>query len=329
MNRLLAILAIVVVGGSATLSPLTRSAPPKLAPEIEEILWWLPADTETLQVTQTPARARGPLFEAMPTAAGKIDFEDRSFGKTLNQALRATPLKATVDGSRRFVAPKGLGEMPSEGARIFLFAKPLGATANGLMAQLEKGALSTEQIGGVKVVVYREKVEDDIETLYVTIPQPDVLLMASNREYVEEVLRRRGTRAGARALPQDLPEWSWTDTTAPYWAVRHYRRDNFESDPTSPFRKDAEANVFDADAVGVAAHAAADGAAVVVHYLSKSPTAEQVAARIFSHPGDGVSPTIRRAAADAIEVRFVAKDDEDLSMFFFYLMASLGHAVYL
>jgi hypothetical protein len=32
--------------------------------------------------------------------------------------------------------------------------------------------------------------------------------------------------------------------------------------------------------------------------------------------------------ADAIEVRLVAKDEEDLSMFFFYLMAVLGHATY-
>jgi hypothetical protein len=33
-------------------------------------------------------------------------------------------------------------------------------------------------------------------------------------------------------------------------------------------------------------------------------------------------------SGDIVEIRFVAQDEEQLSMFFFYLMAALGHATY-
>ena len=85
---------------------------------------------------------------------------------------------------------------------------------------------------------------------------------------------------------------------------------------------------LDSGAVGVTAHVKADGRTVVVHYLSKAANAADSARRVWNHPGDDVSPAFRRVAAGAIEVRFVARDADDLSMFFFYLMAALGHATH-
>jgi hypothetical protein len=85
---------------------------------------------------------------------------------------------------------------------------------------------------------------------------------------------------------------------------------------------------FDTAASGVTAHVNADGRTIVAHYLSQAANAEQIARRIWNHPGDGVSPAFRRAGLNAIEVRFVAKDEEDVAMFLFYLTAALGHATY-
>jgi hypothetical protein len=125
------------------------------------------------------------------------------------------------------------------------------------------------------------------------------------------------------------PYFGRTDRLAPYWALRHYRRDNFENDPSSPFIKGASASEFDSEAVGVAAYASADGTTIVVHYVSKSPRAEQVARRLFPYPDDGARATLTRASGDAIEVRFAAKDGERLGLFFFCLMGALGRAIYL
>ena len=329
MHHFLTIAGLLLIGASGTLGSTPQAPAAKLPAAIEEILWWLPPDTETLQVTQVRTGARGPLFEAIEVANGKIEFGDVGYADVVNQSLKTARLIAMVDGSRRFVAPSGLGEMPSEGAMILYFEKPLGTSGARMMAELEKTAEKVENMGGVKVILFRDRLEDDIHSSYVAIPQPDTLVIATNRGYLEELLGRRETRAGARAMPQDLPEWQWIDTTAPFWALRHYQRDNVDKDPTSPFRKNASWSVFDVDAVGVTAHASADGATMVVHYLSKGPKAEQAARRIFSHPGDGLIPTFRRASGGAIEVRYVAKDEEDLAMFWFYLMAALGHAIYL
>jgi hypothetical protein len=73
----------------------------------------------------------------------------------------------------------------------------------------------------------------------------------------------------------------------------------------------------------------ADGRTIVAHYLSQAADAEQIARWMWHRPGDGVTPAFRRVGKDAIEARFTAKDEEDLSMFFFYLLAAFGHATYL
>lgn len=329
MHHVLTIAALLLVGGLFPQESRAQGPSAKLPTGIEEILWWLPPDTETLQVTQVRTGARGPLFEALETTNGKVEFAAVDYADVVNESLKTARLIAMVDASRRFVAPSGLGEMPSEGAMILRFEKPLGASGNRMMAELEKTAEKVEDIAGVKVILFRDRLEDDILSSYITIPRPDTLVIATDRGYLEEMLGRRGTRAGARAMPQDLTEWQWIDATAPFWALRHYQRENVDKDPTSPFRKNGSWSVFDADAVGVTAHASADGTTMVVHYLSKSPKAEQAARRIFYHPGDGLTPTFKRVSGDAIQVRYVAKDEEDLAMFWYYLMAALGHAVYL
>jgi hypothetical protein len=329
MHHVLAIACLLLIGGPATPGSWAQVPAAKPTAAVEELLWWLPTDTETVRVTQIRTGARGPLFEALEMADGKVEFGDVAYASVVNRYLKAARLIANVDGSRRFVAPSGLGEMPSEGAMILFFEKPLGASGNGMMAELEKTAETVEQIAGLKVVLFRDKLEDDILSSYITIPRADILVIATNRGYLEEMLGRRQARAGARALPPDLPEWRWVDASAPFWALRHYRRDNPGKDPTSPFRTDRSGNAFDADAIGVAAHASADGTTMTVHYLSKSPQAERLARRVFNHPGDDVSPTFKRASGDAIEVRLVVKDEEHFAMFYFYLLAALGHAIYL
>jgi hypothetical protein len=326
--RLAAFTLLLVGFGSATPSyeqPLLHARP---AAEIEELLWWLPADTETVMVTQAPVRPSGPLFEAMPTAAGKLDVDERESGKILTRYLARSRVTATVEGSRRFAPPSGLGGMLFEGASLYLFAKPIASRA-GLMAALDRKAVSREQIGKVKVVEFRDEIEDDTWSTFIAVPRSDVLVVGTNREYLAELLDRIPARSSTRALPSDLPEWKWVDVRAPFWALRHYRKDRGGIDPTSPYTKDRTGAAFDEDAIGVAVHVATDGRTVTAHYLSNAARAEAISARLWRRPGEGVSPAIRRSGRDTIEVTLAARDQEHLSTFFFYVVAALGHAVYL
>jgi hypothetical protein len=329
MHRVVAAVALILIQSMPAARPQVQQAPARLSAEIEDLLWWLPPDTETLQITQTPQKPRGPLFDAMDHARGEIAFGDVAYADTLTRHLRPVRIKATVDGSRHFRPPAGLGEMRYEGALIFLFETPLGEIGNRLMTDLGKIALKVDEIEGLTVAEFHDTLESDVWTSYITIPRSDVLVVAWNRVYLDQLLRRRAARTGARALPSGLPEWAWLDTSAPFWAVRHYRHDDVNEDPTSPFAKTRAGDALDTAAVGVTAHATSDGRTIVAHYLSHAVDAEPIARRIWNRPGDGVTPAFRRVSKDAIEVRFTAKDEEDLSMFLFYLLAAFGHATYL
>jgi hypothetical protein len=67
--------------------------------------------------------------------------------------------------------------------------------------------------------------------MYVCSPRPGVLLISTDLEEITEVIDR--IRKNARrqdALPRHLPEWSYVDESAQFWALRHYRHD--PADPT-------------------------------------------------------------------------------------------------
>lgn len=315
---------ITVGARQAKPEPSTGAQTPTAA---TELLWWLPPDTETVVVTQTPATLRtGPLFEIMRLA--EINVGDTTFSTGAKRQLHGFSVKASVEGSRRFLPPSGLGAMRYEGATLFVLDKPLGSSGSAVMSELKKGAEDVMSVEGLEVVQRREKLENDIWTSYITIARPDILIVATDRQYLAQVLRRRVTKEGPRALPAGLPEWRWVDTNAPYWALRHYRRDHIDEDPSSPFVQGGAAGVFDDGAVGVTAYATADGRTVVAHYLSTSGTADAAANRMWKHPDDGVDAAVRRVGDAVIEVRFTARDSDQMRMFFFYLFAALGHAIY-
>ena len=311
MNRLFA--ACLVVGIGAVVSAAPRQSPVRPSAAIEEMLWWLPAATETLMVQQASSPPmRGLVHDAL--LSDKIDVGDSALMTSAKPHLQGARLKLTLEGSRRFTTPRGLGEFPYEGVTIYTFMKPLGAGGQALMSDLAKTGMRARQVHGF-VVEFSETVEDTTWTHYMAVPRPDALLDATNLDYLTEVLARIAKRAETRALSGELSEWRWVDVRSSFWVLRHYRREHVHEDPTSPFRKDEAGKSMDPDAVGMTAHAGPDGRTIVTHYLSKNATADRVATRMFSHPGDGVTPVVRRAGDDATELRFVAKDEDHLSMF--------------
>ena len=319
------VLPLAIAASSPTRPAAQRSA---LKPTgVIELLSWLPADTETVVVTQTPARPRnGPLFEVKNLA--EIDFGDTTLGATTKHVFRDFSVKASVEGSRHFRPPTEFGEMRYEGATLFVLDKPLGSHATIVMSELRKGTGPTISVEGTEVVRLREKLEKDLWTFYIAIARPDVVVVATDRNYLSEVLRRRSGNGSPRALPATLPEWQWVNTSAPYWALRHYRRDRGDGDPSSPFVRNGSAGVFDDDAIGLTASATDDGRTFVVHYLSTSKAAKAVVEEIWKHPADGVDPEIRAVAENVTEVRFTPASADGVRGFFFFLFAALGHAIY-
>ena len=75
----------------------------------------------------------------------------------------------------------------------------------------------SEEIEGVHILVFQQKMEGDLWTTYAAFPGRDVAVVASNRDYLRTVLTRRKNGTKKRALPDSLPEWRFINRNAPYF----------------------------------------------------------------------------------------------------------------
>lgn len=204
------------------------------------------------------------------------------------------------------------------------------------MKNAASSAKRFETVEGLTIAVFEQSLEDDIWTLFVGFPRDNIVLVATNRNYLHSVLKRIGGTKGPRALPDTLPEWKYVDTHAPTWGLRHYQKNGFASDPTSPFLEGAAANVPDNAAIGVTfAFEPASRRTVNVTYPSSNPNASQILQDHFNF-GDAKpgSPNefllrLRQPAPSVIEGSVVLAKTVTFYRLLFGLTAMLGHAVYM
>jgi hypothetical protein len=141
----------------------------KLPERVEEVIWWLPADTQTLIVAQGPWQ---PNFEEDGHAGASacdlgLDESLQLFVSGFGRDRRGgeshvPPVAFALEGSRHFRSPKHLGEMPYEGAHLVVFQQPLGPAADTVKRWMTGGfdqsiidampKIKTEKIGGYDVL---------------------------------------------------------------------------------------------------------------------------------------------------------------------------------
>lgn len=327
-------------------SPVSSFAAPRAA-GLERVLSWLPSDTETVFV------AKGPF--TMPAAfpqdegvTGKVTSHevdqllqclpmallDIGEGHLLQQ-LKGQQVDLAIEGSRHARSPGGLGGQPYEGAAVVMFAPGSHIAPNTVLQKLQSESTRSEEIQGLRVLVFQEKMEDDLWTTYLAFPDKDVMVVATDRGYLEEVLTRRKVGGNQeRALPNLLPEWGGVDSKAAYFGIRHYDRSQAESDPSSPFGGRKAANFPDERAVGFAfsmdtttprrvsmTYFSGDSAMAPehspFHILTTSPDAKDIDSQ-FQPVGPGV-----------VQVSCTFKTVGGLDYFLFVLEAFMGHAIYL
>jgi hypothetical protein len=236
----------------------------------KELIWWLPADTEsvvaargpflipsesdetsekdeqkwfTKQATQAEIRAR---FEELPL---ELFYE-----LDLTAALKGYTVAYAMQGSRHFREPShGEEVMEFEGCSIVIFEKNLGGLDSIIGRMPSTKGDSKETIGGTRVLVIHEN-DEQLKaewTYFLALPQPNVLLVANNRQYLQEVLERMAHKKAPRALPDQLPEWRLLDANARFWGLRHYDPTQAKMDPTSPLGEDRTINSGDPKAIGL------------------------------------------------------------------------------
>ena len=257
--------ALARPGDSQADEPNPNAAPPPSKPSerVANVLQWLPADTQTLIVDQAPA-------EKTPDS---LEILQEPLTKFLPSGAAATeaPLALIVHGARRFRSPGDFSLLPYQGATILVFEKDLKDADPVFDPDMAPRIIT---IGGIRVLQFQRKLGADEWTFYVTRPKPNVLICATDRDYLTEVLSGTLERPGPRALPEDLPEWTCVDTSARFWAIRHFDPKDVQLDPTTPLGKWKQVPEDDG-AIGATFSYDPAKRLGVVNHLSRSKDAEK------------------------------------------------------
>ncbi|MCD4726499.1 MAG: hypothetical protein K8R46_02480 [Pirellulales bacterium] len=332
--RLKAMFLALFVLGMPSATICEEYTTPRLPPRVKQMLDWLPVDTETLFVVngpfQIPRKASEiPAFQELlqSMSVGLVaELQDGLFRKQ----LQGHEVLIAIEGSRRFKSPKGLGLMPFEGCQMLLFDDSSdGALKSALKLCLEK-ADETIRLSDVDVAIFNEKWEADKWLLFVTRPRRGVLLCATDRGFLEQVLARMKQEHQDRALPEQLPEWRHVSTTAKAWAIRHYRKETADQDPSSPLRAAAAANVLDPHAIGfVFWYDAKQGKVAKARYLSGTMNTVPLVTKGWRFPSMNLIPKIEEIQPGVVEISVSIEKDRVGHCFVLVLLGYLGHGVYL
>jgi hypothetical protein len=309
---------------------------------VDEVLWWLPSDTETVMVARGPftiadVDPRGP--EAMdPKNALRLSTMMNLPFHAQRDLIGGREVGLSISGARRFRrgdAATGM-KIPCDGAEIVVFRDDLGPLGDKLLVPGKETKHRIEMIAGHRVWVVEDEHPDPAikraELHYLARPKPNVLVHATDHDYLVSVLDRMAKRAATRAMPADLPEWTSIDPSASFWCIRHYDRKQGPTDPTSPFArlKPAEVAVpLDEQAVGVVVTFPPDEPKTLrLTYLRGEVKVPDGYQQFWGRQGFEKFCQIRTDRPGRVEVSFplaALSKPEGRSSVMYLLMAVLGH----
>ena len=309
---------------------------------VEQILSWLPADTETV------IGATGPLLlpamnQAQDGTMRIAPSEDGVRGSLkqvflldllrLSKDFKDEPIVMAMEGSRNFRQPSGLGMALYQGGTVAIFADDITVRANAFLHSSASRVVQTEQIEGQKVTVFKEKSEEDIWTTYVAFPKPNVVVVATDEDYLREVLARMNGKQGERALPDTLPEWNYANTQAQFWALRHFRHGG-QSSLTSGFSCIMPEMKPDERAVGLAFSFDPDRSkTATVTYLSEDEnTLQSIQKSLLNMREPGareIHAQYHEVQHGALEGAYALEQVDSAQYLVFVLAGLLGHAIFI
>jgi len=324
--------------------------PGHLPARVEQAFSWLPADTETILVANKPfAMPRFKPDDSQPEREKTLADLPEAFellplslfelkDGLLQNYLAVQTVEIAVEGSRHFRNPGGLGEMPYEGCQIAVLAEATVNRRDSFLKRFSNVVVRVDSVAGQKIPVFEEKLENDIWTIFVAFPKPNLVLACTNRDYLRDVLERIGGKVGRRALGDTLAEWKFVGAEAPFWGLRHYDKSQAGIDPTSPFGDRTVLGAGDRQASGIAFRFDPRTRNVVtIYYFSgtkdilrflqtETPLFMNMVADVDSPANLPVS--YRLAAPGVAEIKYELGGALPVDVFVAVAMAAFGHAVY-
>lgn len=203
---------------------------------VEDVLSWLPVDTEailvhqepfTVDAEQNPDRLFGkPTQQYLTDRLAAVDqgkFYRALHGRTIRLAVMAT--KGIPDRGKTTSTP---ALMPDIDVAYFYF----------LTEPVDLRSLPNTEMSVAGVPSWRATAQIDArqpfqpgrtepatreDENWIALAKPDLLVLAHSRSVLEDSLGKIVKGSRTRALPTSLSEWAQVDITAPSWGLRHYR----------------------------------------------------------------------------------------------------------
>ena len=283
-------LAILIVISFAEQLAFAKSIPKaiKIDDRLQSVLHWLPEDTESIAVLQSPitydVESDQPIdpesvyestfVQYTHVCSNEVPYSDEQIIPISEFSLciqSAGQWKHLSDGT---VSTRALG--------YFTFLSENQSRDKDMQNHCEKNALSKFSFCGQKVYEFVLKpCYDDGKrpiakepTIFKCFPKPGLVIMTNEWSLMQQILSEI-EKAGAarRALPEELPEWKEVDIRKRYWGLRHFQHD----DPTSP-RSSRSKNLAgypyptpDIQAIGFAFAYDSKSRVLDVRYLSTNP----------------------------------------------------------
>lgn len=311
-------------------SPLLSQPSERQALDWETVLSWLPTDTETLVVASQPFPL--PILDTksdrrvLTTALQCLTVSEIAAYEKVYRPLVGRKVLFAMKGSRNFRMPRRLGMGSYDGATIIVFAESIHDFVDTFLKGMEHEVILDSRVYTF-LLPNREAPRDKPEDfkLFVAHPRPNVVISATDRGYLRELLERRQRKGLERAFGSSLPEWKFVDPHSPVWAIRHYRRELNSQDLTSPFWVGAPVDRLDHEAAGLVFSAQPPGKPARLYYLSGSKRSASIARSCWERLG--LSPTVQQNEPGATEIVVPMDSDRAENSFLFLLLTALGHIV--
>ncbi len=314
--------------------------------DIQQVLTWLPTDTEALLVANGPFLMSNFQIERETYGDHEVTSEElekhfmsftfRLFftkNNLLEKYLRGKRVRFGLEASRHFRPPADIGELPFEGCALAVFEDDVDDQRGPFMKEAAQTGVRIEEIEGQKTAVFEERYQQDIWKTFITFPRKNVVFAASNEQFLREMQSRMRSPGTNRGLPNSLPEWKHVNTQAQFWGLRHFDKTQAKDDPTSPFSGKKAANLPDDGAIGLTYECnPIKGHKATLTYLSitEKEIVKIEESRFPSSSEDTAGLHVQRRVLEpgVIQSTYDLSRSRPLSWFFFVFMGSLGHAVY-
>jgi len=196
---------------------------------VKEVLTWLPDDTQSFWVNQSPFLIKPDdsiaLLSEQPIQLFCVDRLIALNNGDLYRALGNHTVRLVVAAARQIRQGEFGNPAPApvqDVAYFYFFADTVE------LAQPDESVQEKPVWHASAKVISAYAAEPGVapaqreDENWIALARSDLLIVAHRRELLAEVLRRIGDGRSSRALPADLPEWRQVDRSASFWGLRLY-----------------------------------------------------------------------------------------------------------